>query len=168
MTMPVDDFKSRLTLIEDTGTWMDQNRRYLLIRPDGLMGMFRLLPPQERLMAFEALARSITQQGGDSARAYLAMGGTGEALLRTITETAPQLGWGCWTFSRLGTSLTLAVVNSPFAAGYGPSDQPVCYPIIGMLRAVGEMVLQGPVSVSETECASMGAARCLFSVVRQA
>ncbi len=167
MTKPADDFKSRLTLDEKAGLWMDQTRRYMFIRPDALMGMFRRLPERERLMAFEAIAQSITQQGGDSARAYQAMGGTGDGLLHVIAQTAPQLGWGHWQFSRDDQAIHLTVTDSPFAAGYGSSDQPVCYPIIGMLTAVGEMVLGGAVTATETACAAMGAPACRFEIVRQ-
>ena len=60
--------------------------------------------------------------------------------------------------------LVLTVRNSPFAAGYGASDVPVCHPIRGMLTAVGEMVLDRPVTVVETACAAMGAPECRFEV----
>lgn len=155
-------FRDRLILDEAEGAWWDQSRRYLLIRPDALMGIFRELPPDRRGEAFAALARSITRQGADSARAYRAMGGEGAGLLDIVASTAPQLGWGRWQFSLEPGMLRLTVANSPFAAGYGPSDVPVCHPIRGMMAAVGEMVLDRPVTVVETACAAMGAPDCRF------
>lgn len=161
MTTP-SSFKDRLTLDEAQGAWWDQGRRYMLIRPDALMGLFRELPAAMRGEAFAALARSITRQGADSARAYRAMGGTGPALLDVVAATAPQLGWGRWRFELEPDLLRLTVTNSPFAAGYGSADEAVCHPIRGMMTAVGEMVLDRPVTVVETHCAAMGAPECRF------
>lgn len=160
--MSSPSFKDRLTLDETLGAFMDQSRRYMLIRPEALMGMFRLLPAPERSMALEALAQSVTEQGGDSARAYRAMGGDGDALLATVATTAPQLGWGLWHFGRVPGGITLEVTNSPFAAGYGPSPGPVCHAITGMLIAVAGMVQDLPVHASETQCAATGAPSCRF------
>jgi hypothetical protein len=162
MTGAPTSFKDRLRLDEAEGAWWDETRRYMMIRPDALMGLFLNLPPDRRAEAFEALARSITRQGADSARAYRAQGGEGPALLDIVAATAPQLGWGRWTFERGPDRIGLTVVNSPFAAGYGPSAVPVCHPILGMLTAVAGMVLDGPVTVAETACAAMGAPACRF------
>ena len=155
-------FIDRLKLDAAAGTWMDQTRRYLLVRPDTLMGMFRKLPEPARQQALEALALSVFEHGADSARAYRAMGGTGDKLIDMIAETAPQLGWGQWRFAREEAGLRLAVSGSPFAEGHGPSDEPVCHAIKGMLRAVATLAFATPMAVSESACASMGAGTCSF------
>ncbi len=155
-------FRERLTLDPDAGAWFDQTRRYMLIRPEALMGIFRRLPEAERAMALTALQDSVFEQGSDSARAYRAMGGTGEALLGVIQESAPELGWGRWRFSRGGDILRLEVKNSPFAAGFGPSSTPVCAAITGMVRAVSTLVFERPTIARETHCASMGHDLCRF------
>ncbi len=116
-------FRERLTLDPDAGAWFDQTRRYMLLRPEALMGIFRRLPEAERAMALSALQDSVFEQGSDSARAYRAMGGTGEALLGVIQDSAPELGWGRWRFTREGEVLRLEVRNSPFAQGFGPSPR---------------------------------------------
>ena len=41
--------------------------RYMMIRPDALMGLFRRLDPPQRAAAFEAIAASIREHGGKSA-----------------------------------------------------------------------------------------------------
>lgn len=160
--MSAPTFKERLAHDPALGQWMDQSRRYILIRPDALMGIFRNLPEPSREAALDALKASIAEQGGDSARAYMAMGGSGDTLLATIEETAPMLGWGRWTISRNGQTLRLDVENSPFAKGYGASPKPVCHAVVGMLEAVSAIVLGAPVIARETTCAATGAARCEF------
>lgn len=160
-------FRDRLALDEAAGAWFDQTRRYMLIRPEALMGVFRRLDPAPRALALAALEDSIFEQGSDSARAYRAMGGTGDSLLTVIAQSAPQLGWGQWRFAREGRMLVLSVHNSPFAAGYGASATPVCAAITGMVRAVATLVFEAPCQARETLCAAMGAEHCRFEAQPQ-
>lgn len=155
-------FRERLTLDPEAGAWLDQSRRYMLIRPEALMGIFKALPPLERERALAALEASVFEQGSDSARAYRAMGGDGSSLLGVIEASAPELGWGRWRFHLDRSSLRLAVSNSPFAAGFGPSATPVCAAIAGMMRAVATLVFEVPAQSRETHCAAMGGDVCRF------
>ncbi len=158
-------FRGRLAFDAERGEYRDGGIRYMMIRPDALMGMVAELPEAMRPHALEAFARSICRFGGHSARTYREAGA--DDLLRTIEETAPQLGWGRWTLTRTEDGLALSVENSPFATGAGSTSNPVCAPIRGMLTAVGEMTL-GEVTVTETACAATGAACCCFTVCRAA
>jgi len=145
------------------GEIRDGDIRYVMLRTDALMGLFQRLPEPARQQALAALGDSIHENGGRSAAAYRAGGAAGAALLDVIVETAPQLGWGSWTFTDRGPErLVLEVRNSPFVHGHGPSASPVCSPVAGMLRAVGGMVLDGPVDVDESACAAQGGAVCRF------
>jgi predicted hydrocarbon binding protein len=128
--------------------------RYLRLRADTLMGMFRHLPAPARAEALAAFARSTAEAGGDSARRYAAAGaGDAAALLAKIEATAAELGWGRWAFGKRSASrLALEVRDSPFAAGYGASDTAVCAPIAGMLQSVAGMVLGAPCEARETAC----------------
>ena len=159
-------FQERLEWDTQDGAINDGDIPYLLIRPDSLMGIFEFMPETERAAAFEAFARSTAHYGKGSAESYQTLGvAQTDALLVIIAETAPQLGWGIWTFNRSADKLSLSVRNSPFAAGYGDSDVPVCAPIRGMLEAVGSLVLGEAVVVRETDCASKGAKICTFEAV---
>jgi predicted hydrocarbon binding protein len=160
-------FRDRLMLDAEAGAWFDQTRRYMLLRPEALMGIFRRLPEAERAMALGALQDSVFEQGSDSARAYRAMGGTGEALLGVIAESAPELGWGRWRFARDGAILRLEVRNSPFAQGFGPSKTPVCAAIAGMLRAVATLVFERAATAQEVQCAAMGHEFCRFEATAE-
>jgi len=158
-------FRDRLTFDPDRGEYRDGDIRYMMIRPDALMGMIAELPDHWRGEALAAFARSIRRFGGRSARSYQAASQADpDALLRTIQDTAPQLGWGRWSFARTPNMLSLMVENSPFAAHAGHSAPHVCHPICGMLTAVGEMVLGGEVHVTETHCAVAGETHCKFTV----
>ncbi len=157
-------FRERLGFDGANGQVLDENRRYMLMRPEALMGMFRRLDDETRQKTLDALAASVIEMGGDSARAYKAHGGGDvDALLATVANTAPDLGWGAWSFACGGDSIELTVRNSPFAAGYGSASKPVCHAIAGMATAVGRMVLDSDdVVARETECVACGAAACRF------
>ena len=138
--------------------------RYLRMRADTLMGMFRHLAEPARTQAFAALARSSAEHGGDSARRYLEAGaGDIPALLAMIEKTAGEFGWGEWRFRERGAGhLVLDVHDSPFAEAYGAADTGVCAPISGMLEAVAALALGGPCEAHELECRACGAALCRF------
>ncbi len=161
----VKAFRERLIWDPEVGEVRDGEVRYLLIRPDTLMGMFALLEPAAAAAALAALGRSTAEHGRLSAARYKEMGADdAERLIATIEATAPQLGWGRWRLAREGGGLALEVSNSPFAAGHGLSEAPVCAPIAGMLAAVAGLV-EGPgarIEAHESACAAQGAPRCRF------
>ena len=150
-------------------TGRDRGIRYLRLRADTLMGMFRHLPGPARAQAFAALVRSTAEHGGDSARRYLeGSGGDAAALLAMIEKTAAELGWGNWRFAeREAARLVLEVADSPFAAGYGSADTEVCAPITGMLQAVAELALGSACEARELQCRARGAASCRFEAIKR-
>jgi predicted hydrocarbon binding protein len=156
--------RHRLVFDAERGEVRDGDVRYLLIRPDALMGIFRGLPEGPRAEALAAFARSISEHGSRSARKYQAMGADDAAkLLAVIEDTAPHLGWGRWRFVERGPqALRLEVENSPFAAGYGASPVPVCAPVAGMLAAVARLAFGAHWEVAEEHCTSQGRALCRF------
>ena len=145
------------------GAVHDGPRRYLLMRPDVLMGLLRRLPDAARAQALAAFADSVADSGVDSIRAYFRqVGEDPSALLTTTVAAAADLGWGAWRFEPGRARLGLTVEGSQFAAGHGPADAPVCAPIAGMLRAVASVSTGIDVDVAETRCVACGAARCEF------
>jgi predicted hydrocarbon binding protein len=157
-------FRERLVFDADLGELRDGDARYLLMRHDSLMGMFARLPSIVRRQALAALGDAVAAAGGRSVARYMAASPCrSDDLLRTIEATALELGWGRWTFAHShARALRLDVVNSPFAMGAGPSEEPVCAPIAGMLRAVASLVLAAPAAVEETACAAAGGGACRF------
>ena len=170
--------RERLVFDAGAGTVHDGPRRYLLMRPDVLMGMFARLDPAMRATALHAFAASAEEQGGDSLAAYFAsLGHDGDALLEATAAAAADLGWGRWSFRRDGEALRLSVTDSPFAhglvasaAGHGPVR--ACAPIRGLLAAAARLVLPPArgrgaddaygVEAEELACVAAGDACCEF------
>jgi len=166
------------------GAWYDGPRRYLVLRPDSLMGALRGLDVATRANVFETLAQSLQCHGGDSLRAYAAsLGADSGAMIRATVDAAADFGWGRWTIERHDGSLELVVRHSPFAAGWlaagktapgqsssaassatsaGTDTPAVCAPILGMFAALAETLGERALQVRETECAAQGHALCRF------
>jgi len=161
----MSEFLGRLSWRD--GRILDGDIRYLMLRADVLMDVFRRLTPSAREEAFEAFARSVRDGGRRSAERYRKLGaGDAERLLATIESTAPQLGWGLWSFAVDDGGWDLGVVDSPFAAAYGCAEAPVCAPIRGMLLALADLLLGGRAEVREVACVAVGAETCRFRVVQ--
>jgi len=162
-------FSDRLIRDVERGEQRDGNIRYMMLRPDVLMGTFTELPAAHRKAALDALFRSALANGGKSVRAYQD-GGSNDpfTLMETMKTTAAQLGWGVWEFSYSedGERLDLEVINSPFASGFGVSELPVCHAIKGLFQAMGPVVLGTNISVEESQCTSQNISlnRCIFSM----
>jgi uncharacterized protein len=61
------DFRQRLTFELAMGELRDGDTRYLILRADSLMGLFKRLPGPARTDAFEAFAASVTVHRARSA-----------------------------------------------------------------------------------------------------
>ncbi|MEM0906816.1 MAG: 4-vinyl reductase [Pseudomonadota bacterium] len=145
-----------------SGAVYDGDIRYMMIRPDALMGIFARLADDARADALNAFKASITEHGGRSAATNVAAAGP-DKLLDVIEATAPALGWGIWRFERRDGPFSLIVENSPFAAG-ATFDGPACHPICGMAGAVASHIRGVRYTARETQCVASGAPYCRFEI----
>ncbi|HVW69718.1 MAG TPA: 4-vinyl reductase [Steroidobacteraceae bacterium] len=149
------------------GAISDGAIRYLMIRPDVLMGVAHELPPDQAQAFLRALERSAFRHSRESFERYRASGrfGTDDFLARTAAVAA-DLGWGAWVVAELGNGGRLIEVrNSPFVAGHGHSAYPVCAAISGVLRAIALVGYEQRSDVRETECAAQsGGPVCRFHI----
>lgn len=159
-------FWTRIHVDTSAGTIFDGDRRYLMMRPDVLMGMLRELPVHTRTEVLAALAESTRKNGGKSVSAYRDAGGA-SALRQTVIDGAAAFGWGAWHIESGQDQLRLDVDDSPFAAGYGPADLAVCAPIEGIFHSLAQALMGADVEVAETRCAAQHGGRCRF-VARRA
>jgi uncharacterized protein len=133
---------------------------YILIRPETLVGVQKAVEAALGPAAASCLAAG-GRAGGD--RATSALAGDRHARVARLLAQGRDIGWGDFTLERLtSTSLTVTVTGSPFARAYGGATAPVCHLTRGVLDALAASVLELPVTVRETACAAMGAARCRF------
>ena len=160
-------FWDRIRIGDPAGSIFDGDRRYLMMRTDVLMGMVHEMPAALRGQVLDALAASAYLHGGQSVRAYRNAGGL-DGLASTVIEGSAAFGWGTWHFTVGQRQAELEVENSPFAAGYGQSEIPVCAPIRGIFHSLAQTVLGSDVEVAETQCAAQHGGRCRFVARRTA
>lgn len=163
----------RLQWTDAQGAVHDGPRRYLMMRPDVLMGALVALDEPARSAMLDAWAASSCTHGGASLQAYAqSLHGDVQALIDATTAAAADLGWGRWTVHRGPDGLQLQVAHSPFVDGWraaagGPARQAVCAPVRGMFTALVCALQPGEATVEETHCAAMQAAPgggCSFRV----
>lgn len=148
------------------GEITDDDIRYVLIRADVLMGVAHELQgvaPADFLVAF---GKAAFRNAQGSFVKYRKEGRflDRDGLAQTCTIAA-SLGWGRWTLRRPGDGTEVVeVANSPFAAGFGSSPEPVCTPIVGVLKALLVTMRGSAGSVLETACRSQGAPKCSFHI----
>jgi predicted hydrocarbon binding protein len=149
-----DDGQGRLSL---------GGARYLLIRPETLVGLQRAMEAMVGERAADALAAGGRTGGSKAARA---LEGSREARVERLLRTGGEIGWGLFALERLTPGeLVVTVRHSPFAEAYGRSARPVCHLTRGVLESLAAAVLERPLPVVETDCAAAGAPACRFSTV---
>lgn len=146
------------------GEFSDGGIRYMLIRPDVLMGLARELPQVPPEVFLAALEKSAFVNGMRSFERYREQGRfEGSDALERTCNIAASLGWGEWAVhERPDGSTLIDVRSSPFAAGFGASTIPVCAPIVGILKAVAAVFPGVAAQVEEIACCSQGADACRF------
>ena len=161
-------FHDRLLHDPEKGEMRDGSIRYLMMRPDALMGLFDRLPLAARGEALNALVASVADHGGKSVNAYRENGaGDVDGLLQTIVATSAALGWGRWRFDRSQAGRVEVIIeNSPFAAASAQTDLPACAPIMGILTALAPLLLaREDVQVTEDSCCAVtSCAHCNFVI----
>lgn len=149
----------------NAGTIWDQDIRYMLMRPDVLMGIGSELGDQRAFL--RALEASTFANARASFEAYLELDLLNGDFLSTITGFAGRLGWGEWRVAESVEGMDhLRVHGSPFASGIGHSDIPACAPISGILRALYLVVKGREARVKEVQCAAQGFHECRFTIDR--
>jgi len=131
--------------------------RYMLVRPETLIGLQRAVKNDEAVAAggFEGEKRtsaklSETMKGRHVAEAMASMGG--------------DLGWGSFRLEKFDANgFEMCVDACAFAEAFGKSSAPVCHYLRGVMAGLGT-TLMGKATAVEKECAAAGGKTCRFEV----
>ncbi len=154
-------FWDRIRLDAASGAIYDGDRRYVMIRPDVLMGTINILSQEQQKLVLAAFSSSAFKHGGASVRAYRDEVAK-EQMSSMMIEAAAALGWGKWEMIQEGERVILTVKNSPFAHGYGAANHPVCAPIAGIFKSLASGILNQEIQVEELTCAAVSGGDCCF------
>ena len=169
--MSFNNLYDRISRDPALGELRDGATRIFQMHPDAFMDAFRRLDLDARYTMFAAFAQSISKYSGQSVKHYRheLSPAAQEIFLNAAVNITTDMGWGSWRFvSQTPGEVILNVTNSPFARELnspkiGPSNFPVCAPILGLTEALGGIIFSNDPLVQEVECAAVnGGDNCQF------
>lgn len=145
-----------------------QSARYVLMPPTLLMEIQKNL---EGEYGRDAAAFFIEAGQGEGAalagRFRDVFGYTPEQVLSAVAFMLSESGWGTFTVEMMnfeGRELVFKVQESPFTEVYGPSIQPICHLVLGLLQGVAFALLDVETTGMEVQCQAKGDTCCRFVV----
>ncbi len=153
---------------QNSGTLTYKQVRYLLIRPETIVGFQKAIENHSRTAAHEALFQGGFRGGHLSAQKYK------ESLNLSDSETigfmmrmGAEIGWGKFQLMEYdfeNRKLQIRVANSAFAEAYGESTEGVCHLIRGVLSGLATVLFARNCTASETECMAKDDRHCIFQI----
>ena len=164
----VNQLLGSLSYEAERGALSLSNARYVLLSPVIFVEIQKSVEgylPQE---AAQIMTSSAEGDGAFLASRYRdVFSYPDEQVLTAVSYMLSESGWGATSLEMAnfeGQELVFKVLDSPFAESYGPSTQPVCFTLLGVLRGVGMTLFDKEVDGMEVQCAAKGDNCCRFVV----
>ena len=158
----------RLIYDSDSGALTYRDVRYLLIRPETIVGFQKTIENHSRAGAREALFQGGYRGGYLSAKKYKELQKLSDSeTIRFMMTMGAEIGWGNFQLIAYDfeiRELKVKVINSAFAEAYGDSAEGVCHLISGVLSGLATVLFGRECAASETECRAKGDPHCVFRV----
>ena len=166
--MNVNSIINQLVYDSASGALTYRDVRYVVIRPETIIGFQKTIEKHSREGARDALFQGGYQGGYLSAKKFK------ETQNLSDTETidfmmtmGAQIGWGHFDlidYDFKNRKLQIRVLNSAFAEAYGDATEGVCHLINGVLSGLAAVLFGRNCMGSETECLAKGDPHCVFHV----
>lgn len=142
--------------------------RYLLIRPETIVGFQKAIEKQSQTAAMDALFQGGYQGGYLSAKKYKEIQNLSDKeTINFMMAMGAEIGWGNFRLDQYNCDkkkLQISVENSPFAATYSDSTEGVCHLTRGVLCGLATILFSKSCTASEVECAAKGDHHCVFLI----
>jgi predicted hydrocarbon binding protein len=142
--------------------------RYVLIRPETVVGFQKAIEKNSTTLAEDALFEGGFQGGYLSAKNYSAINDLDDSrLIDFMMKMGTEIGWGNFklqAFDSRQERLGIMVEHSAFAGAYGRSSNAVCHLIRGVLSGLASALLNKKCVGSETRCLATGNGHCFFQI----
>lgn len=157
---------SSIEFNEEKGELTYQGVRYLLIRPETVIGLQKAAEDKLGPDVGEFIFNGGRIGGALSVQAYSQKLNLSPAeLVHFMAQMGGELGWGHLEVERFDRGKKILVIiahNSAFAQAYGQSREGVCHLIRGVFAGVAEFLYGVPVEARETLCKANGNQYCRF------
>ena len=142
--------------------------RYLLIRPETIVGFQKAIEKQSQATAIDALFEGGYQGGYLSAKKYKEIQDLSDKdTINFMMAMGAEIGWGNFKLDQYDFAkkmLQISVEDSPFAAAYGDSSEGVCHLTRGVLCGLATILFSRSCTADEVECVAKGDHHCVFSI----
>ena len=166
--MKVNSIIEQLVYNSASGALTYKDIRYVLIRPETIVGFQKTIEKHSRQGAREALFRGGYQGGYLSAKKFKEMQNLSNAeTIDFMMTMGAQIGWGHFDlidYDLENRRLQIRVANSAFAEAYGIATEGVCHLINGVLSGLATVLFERDCKGSETECLAKGDKHCFFHI----
>ena len=166
--MNVNSIINQLVYDSASGALTYRDVRYVVIRPETIIGFQKTIEKHSREGARDALFQGGYQGGYLSAKKFK------ETQNLSDTETidfmmtmGAQIGWGHFDlidYDFKNRKLQIRVLNSAFAEAYGDATEGVCHLINGVLSGLATVLFGRNCMGSESKCLAKGDRHCVFHI----
>ena len=166
--MNVNSIIDQLVYDSASGALTYRDIRYVLIRPETIVGFQKAIEEHSLQIARDALFQGGYQGGYLSAKKFKEMQNLSNAQAIDFMMTmGAQIGWGHFDlidYDLENLRLQVRVENSAFAQAYGDATEGVCHLINGVLSGLATVLFERDCEGSETECLAKGDKHCFFHI----
>ena len=166
--MTNNHIKNNLEYSEDKGLLTYKGIRYLILRPETIMTMYKKLRAKYGSDVDFHFFEGGYEGGRLSSQKYKDNFGLNEIDLINFTlKTGREIGWGRFELLRYDQEkkiLEVKVSNSAFVTKDKSSEFPVCHFILGVMSGMASVLFDAEVSSKEVKCAAKGDEYCIFEV----
>ncbi len=142
--------------------------RYVVIRPETIVGFQKTIEKHSRKGAQDALFQGGYQGGYLSAKKFKEMQNLSDSeTINFMMTMGAEIGWGHFQlidYDFENDKLQIKVENSAFAEAYGESTEGVCHLINGVLSGLATVLFGRNCMGSEIECLAKGDKHCVFHI----
>ena len=167
--MNVNSIIDQLVYDSASGALAYKDIRYVLIRPETIVGFQKTIEKHSPQGARDALFQGGYQGGYLSAKKFKEMQNFSDTeTIDFMMAMGAQIGWGHFDlidYDLESRKLQIRVANSAFAEAYGDATEGVCHLINGVLSGLATVLFERDCKGSETECLAKGDKHCTFNIL---
>lgn len=168
MKMKPNSILDELVYHQSSGALAYKGVRYMLIRPETIVGFQKTIEESSPRTAGDAIYQGGFRGGYLSAKTYKEIHDfDNRKIIEFMMKMGTEIGWGHFTVDEFDPErriLQVTVENSPFAEAYGESSEGVCHLIRGVISGLATILFDGNCVASEVECLARGDNYCVFKV----
>ena len=159
---------AELTYDSDSGALLYKDVRYMLIRPETVIGFQKTIEASNSELAQDALFRGGFRGGYLSAKKYKELHFFDHIqIIDFMMKMGTEIGWGHFKLQNFDPPkkyLNVIVQKSPFAEAYGQSSSAVCHLVRGVLSGLASFLFNQNCVGAEVKCLAKGDQYCLFEI----